>query len=159
MQADRWERIKEVFSTALERDCAERQAYVEQACAADVALRAEVESLLQAHDDTGDFIERPAAQRAFGLDLDPPSPSWIGRRVGAYRIVAEIGRGGMSEVYRAVRADDEYHKEVAVKVLLGGYASGWLVERFKAEKQILATLDHPNIARILDGGSTADGLP
>jgi tetratricopeptide (TPR) repeat protein len=159
MQADRWERIKEVFSAALERDCAERQAYLEQACAADVALRAEVESLLQAHDDTGDFIERPAAQRAFGLDLDPPPPSWIGRRVGAYRIVAEIGRGGMSEVYRAVRADDEYHKEVAVKVLLGGYASGWLVERFKAEKQILATLDHPNIARILDGGSTADGLP
>jgi serine/threonine protein kinase/tetratricopeptide (TPR) repeat protein len=159
MQADRWERIKEVFSVASERDSAARQAYLEEACEGDSALRAELESLLQAHDETGDFIEHPAAQRAFGLDLDPPRPSWIGRRVGAYRIVAEIGRGGMSEVFRGVRADDEYHKEVAVKVLLPGYATGSLVERFKAEKQILATLDHPNIARILDGGSTDDGLP
>jgi serine/threonine protein kinase/tetratricopeptide (TPR) repeat protein len=159
MQADRWERIKEVFSVASERDSAARRAYLEEACGADSALRAEVESLLEAHDETGDFIERPAAQRAFGLDIDPPPPSWIGRRVGAYRIVAEIGRGGMSEVFRGVRADDEYHKEVAVKVLLPGYATRSLVERFKAEKQILATLDHPNIARILDGGSTDDGLP
>jgi eukaryotic-like serine/threonine-protein kinase len=159
MQADRWERIKEVFSAASERDSMARRAYLEEACAGDSALRAEVESLLQAHDDTGDFIERPAAQRAFGLDLDPPRPSWIGRRVGAYRIVAEIGRGGMSEVFRGVRADDEYHKEVAVKVLLPGYATGSLVERFKAEKRMLATLDHPNIARILDAGSTDDGLP
>jgi eukaryotic-like serine/threonine-protein kinase len=159
MEADRWERIKEVFSVASERDSAARQAYLEEACEGDYALREEVESLLQAHDETGDFIEHPAAQRAFGLDLDPPRPSWIGRRVGAYRIVAEIGRGGMSEVFRGVRADDEYHKEVAIKVLLPGYATGSLVERFKAEKQFLATLDHPNIARILDGGSTADGLP
>ena len=159
MQADRWERIKEVFSAAADRDLTARRAYLEEACRGDCALRAEVESLLQAHDETGDFIERPAAQRAFGLDLDPPRPSWIGRRVGAYRIVAEIGRGGMSEVFKGVRADDEYHKEVAVKVLLPGYATGSLVERFKAEKQFLATLDHPNIARILDGGSTAEGLP
>jgi tetratricopeptide (TPR) repeat protein len=159
MQADRWERIKEVFSGAAERDSTARRAYLEEACEGDSALRAEVESLLQAHDATGDFIERPAAPRAFELDRDPPRPSWIGRRVGAYRIVAEIGRGGMSEVFRGVRADDEYHKEVAVKVLLPGYATGSLVERFKAEKQFLATLDHPNIARILDGGSTDEGLP
>jgi serine/threonine protein kinase len=159
MQAEHWERIKEVFSAAADRDLTARRAYLEEACRGDCALRAEVESLLQAHDETGDFIERPAAQRAFGLDLDPPRPSWIGRRVGAYRIVAEIGRGGMSEVFKGVRADDEYHKEVAVKVLLPGYATGSLVERFKAEKQFLATLDHPNIARILDGGSTDEGLP
>ena len=156
--AARWERVKELFSVALERDREARQVYLQEACGTDTDLRAEVESLLQAHDETGDFIEHPAAQRALGLDVEPP-PSWIGRRVGAYRIVAEIGRGGMSEVFRGVRADDEYHKEVAVKVLLPGFDTHSLVERFKAEKQMLATLDHPNIARILDGGSTDEGQP
>ena len=159
MDAARWERVKEVFSAAVERGAEDRQAFLNESCAADPALRAEVESLLQAHEQTDDFIERPAAQRAFGLNLDPPPRPWIGRRVGAYRIVAEIGRGGMSEVFRGVRADEEYNKEVAVKVLLPGYATQSLVERFKAEKQMLASLDHPNIARILDGGTTDEGLP
>ena len=159
MESDRWERVKEVFSVALEQDPAARQAYLTQACVGDTELRAEVESLLEAHDCTGDFIERPAAEQAFGLATDSAPLCWIGRRVGAYRIVSEIGRGGMSEVFLGVRADDEYHKEVAVKVLRPGYDTRSLVERFKAEKRILATLDHPNIARILDGGSTDEGLP
>jgi tetratricopeptide (TPR) repeat protein len=158
MEAARWERVKEVFSAALEQETAARQAYLDTTCAGDPDLRAEIDSLLAAHDQTGDFIERPAAQRMLELDIDEPR-SWIGRRVGAYRIVAEIGRGGMSEVFRGVRADDEYHKEVAVKVLLPGHDTRLLLERFKAEKQMLANLDHPNIARILDAGSTDDGLP
>ena len=155
MGNDRWQRVKEVFATALEQDRARRNAFLDQACAEDAALRAEVDSLLEAHEGSGDFIERPAAAR---LESAPP-PDWIGRRVGAYRIVGTLGSGGMSDVFRAVRADDEYHKEVAVKILRAGYETQFLIERFKSEKRMLATLDHPNIARILDGGSTGDGLP
>src|SRR5262249_6867507 len=81
------------------------------------------------------------------------------RRIGAYQIVEEIGHGGMGEVYRAVRADGQYTKEVAVKLVRSGYESGSLAERFRHERQILASLDHPNIARLLDGGSTGDGVP
>lgn len=160
MDPARWERVKEIFSEALEEsDPGARRNHIERRCAGDAELLAEVDSLVQAHEQTGDFIETPAAQQAFGFEPESQPAAWIGRRIGAYRIVAEIGRGGMSEVFRGVRADDEYHKEVAVKVLRPGYGTGSLVERFKAEKQILASLDHPNIARILDAGSTEEGLP
>ncbi|MEJ1963961.1 MAG: protein kinase [Gammaproteobacteria bacterium] len=159
MDSDRWQRVKEIFSTALDKDLAERGPYLDAACAADPELRAEVDSLLASHETTDDFIERPAAQLALGLVGEAPDPVWIGRRVGDYRLVEEVGRGGMSEVYQAVRDDDEYHKEVAVKVLRRGYDTKSLLKRFKVETQILATLDHPNIARLLDAGSTQEGLP
>jgi len=152
---DRWLRVKEVFATALEQEPGQRAAFLDQACANDDVLRAEVDSLLQAHEATGDFIENPAAARL----ESPPPPEWIGRRIGAYRIVGSLGSGGMSDVFRAVRADDEYHKEVAIKILRAGYETQFLLERFKSEKRMLASLDHPNIARILDGGSTNEGLP
>jgi eukaryotic-like serine/threonine-protein kinase len=153
VNVERWQRVKEVFAEAL--DTPDRSAYLSGACRDDPELRAEVESLLAAHAETDGFIEKPAAAH-----LEPaPAPAWIGRRLGAYRIVGELGCGGMSEVFRALRADDEYHKEVAVKVLRPGSDSQLLVERFKSEKRMLAALDHPNIARILDGGSTEEGLP
>ncbi len=159
MDGGRWQRVKDLFAAALEKEAAERDAFLDEACAADPALRAEVDSLLAAHETTDDFIERPAAHRALDLDPEAPPPSWIGRRVGDYRIVAEVGRGGMSEVYKGVRDDDEYQKEVAIKVLRAGYATRSLLKRFKVETQILATLDHPNIARLLDAGSSEEGLP
>src|SRR5262249_30219945 len=84
---------------------------------------------------------------------------WIGRRIGAYELVALLGRGGMGAVFRARRADKQFDKEVAIKLMQGGYASDFVLQRFKAERQILANLDHPNIARLLDGGATADGSP
>ena len=153
MESDRWQRVKEVFAEALEAP--DRDAYLSAACRDDPALRAEVESLLAAHAATDGFIETPAVAR-----LEPaPVPIWIGRRLGAYRIVGELGCGGMSEVFRAVRADDEYHKEVAIKILRPGYDTQFLLERFKSEKRMLAALDHPNIAGILDGGTTDEGLP
>jgi len=159
MDPSRWERVKEIFSAALEKEPDARAAFLEKRCGADAGLRAEVESLLASHDADDDFIERPAAQRALGLAPEIEPPSWIGRRCGDYRIVEEVGRGGMSEVYKAVRDDDEYHKEVAIKVLRRGYDTKALLKRFKVETQILATLDHPNIARLLDAGSTEEGLP
>jgi serine/threonine protein kinase/tetratricopeptide (TPR) repeat protein len=155
----RWQAIKGIFGAVVELETSARASYLQQACAEDAELRAEVESLLKAHAVSDGFIEQPAGRGALGVEVDAPGPPWIGRRVGFYRIVEEIGRGGMSEVYKAVRDDDEYHKEVAVKVLRRGYNSRSLLRHFKVEKQILATLDHPNIARLLDGGSTEEGLP
>lgn len=159
MDGGRWQRVKDLFAAALEKDAAERDAFLDAACATEPELRAEVDSLLAAHDTTDDFIERPAAHRALDLEPETPPPSWIGRRVGDYRIVEEVGRGGMSEVYKGVRDDDEYQKEVAIKVLRQGYSTKSLLKRFKVETQILASLDHPNIARLLDAGSTEEGLP
>ena len=154
---ERWQTVKGIFGAVVELETGARASYLDQACADDVELRAEVESLLKAHAVSDGFIEQPADRHA--LDVEFRGPPWIGRRVGNYRIVEDIGRGGMSEVYKAVRDDDEYHKEVAVKVLRRGYDSSSLLRHFKVEKQILATLDHPNIARLLDGGSTEEGLP
>jgi eukaryotic-like serine/threonine-protein kinase len=159
MDAGRWQRVKEIFSAALEKDTAGRAAWLDAACANDPDLRSEVQSLIDSHETGDDFIERPAAHRALSIAAEAPAPTWIGRRVGDYRLVEEVGRGGMSEVYKGVRDDDEYHKEVAVKVLRQGYDTKSLLKRFKVETQILATLDHPNIARLLDAGSTQEGLP
>ena len=159
MDSSRWQRVKEVFAAALEKQAADRNAFLDAACNADPELRAEVDSLLASHETTDDFIERPAAHAALGLGTQAEAPAWIGRRVGDYRLVEEVGRGGMSEGYKAVRDDDEYQKEVAVKVLRRGYDTRSLLKRFKVETQILATLDHPNIARLLDAGSTQEGLP
>ena len=159
MDPARWQTVKDVFSSALEHGPEARAAFIDGACGADAELRAEVDSLLQAHAGAADFIEAPAAQRVTGLSDSTQGHAWIGRRVGVYRIVEEVGRGGMSEVYKAIRDDDEFHKEVAVKVLRHGYDTDSLLKRFRVEMQILASLDHPHIARLLDGGSTPEGLP
>src|SRR4029077_17966902 len=87
------------------------------------------------------------------------SPQRIDSRIGAYRIVREIGRGGMGAVYLAARADGEFEKDVAIKVLKRGTDTEEIVRRFRSERQILAKLEHPNIARLIDAGSTEDGLP
>jgi serine/threonine protein kinase/tetratricopeptide (TPR) repeat protein len=158
MHPERWNRVKEIFAAALEREVALRAAYVEQACVGDDELRTEVVSLLQAHETAGDFIEGEAAQRV-GLAAETPKKDWIGRRLGPYRIVAEAGRGGMSQVFRAVRDDQQYEKQVAIKLLKPGLDTESLLRRFKAERQILAQLSHPNIAHLLDGGATEDGAP
>jgi len=155
----RWQKIKDTFAAALELDAGAQPAFLAQACAGDADLLNEVQTLLRAHTNSGDFIERPALEGVLGHELGFGRRSWIGRRAGVYRIVAEIGSGGMGEVYRAVRDDDEYQKEVAVKVLRSGFDTHSLLKRFKVEKQILATLDHPNIAKLLDGGNTEEGLP
>jgi tetratricopeptide (TPR) repeat protein len=159
MDQERWQTLKEIFWTAAECDTGARADYIANACAGDAAMRAEVESLLEAHAVDDGFIEQPAAEFSLGSSMSAKRGSWIGRRLSSYRIVEEIGRGGMSDVYKAVRDDDEYQKEVAVKVLRSGYANTSLLDRFKIEKQILATLDHPNIAKLLDGGRTQEGLP
>ncbi len=159
MIQERWQEIKEKLDAALELEPAGRRAYLDQVASADPELRRELESLLAAHEKAGaDFLNIPAAHAIAELRAPDLSELLSGRRIGPYQIVSPIGAGGMGEVFRAFRVD-EYQKEVAIKLVRGGQDSGFVVSRFKNERQILASLDHPNIARLLDGGSTADGVP
>jgi len=154
MTPERWQQVRGIFDQATSLPATERPAYLDQACTADPDLRREVDSLLLAHHEAGtEFLNTPA------INLSRPAPSRVGRRIGAYNIIEEIGRGGMGEVYRAGRADGQYEKEVAIKLVRGGYNTASVLERFRHERQILASLDHPNIARLLDGGTTDEGLP
>jgi tetratricopeptide (TPR) repeat protein/tRNA A-37 threonylcarbamoyl transferase component Bud32 len=156
---ERWRRVKEIFAAASEMDPARVEAYLDEACAGDAPLRAEVASLLGAHTAEDAIVDRPAAAHAARDLLGTGEDRWLGRRIGAYEITALLGHGGMGEVYRARRVDAEYEKEVAIKLVPGGFHATHVLQRFRAERQILAGLDHPNIARLIDGGMTDDGAP
>ncbi|HEY2433159.1 MAG TPA: serine/threonine-protein kinase [Vicinamibacterales bacterium] len=147
-----WLRVKDVAATALELSGADRGAFVEQACAGDEALRAEVVSLLASTDAAAPYFETVAIGGVASL-YD------AGSRIGAYRIVRELGSGGMGTVYLAERDDGEFTQRAAIKIVRGGFANSFLLERFREERRILASLDHPNIAHLLDGGTTERGLP
>jgi non-specific serine/threonine protein kinase/serine/threonine-protein kinase len=158
MTPERWARIKQLFDAALERATERRTQFVAEASAGDEALRAEVESMLAAHAAASGFIKSPIAAEAAELFAQQQPDTLAGTLVGPYKLLREIGRGGMGAVYLAVRADDAYRKQVAIKLIQRGWDQD-AVRRFRDERQILAALDHPNIARLLDGGATAEGLP
>ncbi len=153
MTPNRWKEVMVVLEQALERDPADRASFLSTACGADQGLRDEVESLLATDVEAGDFLSEPV----FGPYRGEPDGLEEGARLGSYRVLREIGRGGMGSVYLAVRVDD-YEKQVAIKVMGLGTAAE-IVRRFRAERQILANLDHPGIAKLLDGGTTENGLP
>jgi eukaryotic-like serine/threonine-protein kinase len=156
MDSARWQSIRRIFHDAIELPVNERRNFILQAAGEDQLLRFEVESLLASHDQAASFIEPPGDRlTAFDLVTD----RFIGRRFGAYEIQREIGRGGMGAVYLGSRADDQFSKKVAIKVIRAGMNSDFVVRRFLSERQILANLDYPNIARLLDGGTNEDGLP
>ena len=168
---ERWRRVQEVVDAALDVPSEARGALLDRACAGDPALHAEAARLIRSCDDAEGFMEEPAADYAAPLIAEavladspsdfPPSPTAAaGTLVGPYRILQEAGHGGMGTVYLAERADDEYRKKVALKLVRAGLTLDvHVVRRFRDERQILASLDHPGIARLLDGGVTADGLP
>lgn len=157
MTPERWARVKTLFAQALEEPAADRAAWLERESAGDAALIAEVESLLRSHEAPGEFLEAvPFGLRVEAIDGRAQS---VDERIGAYRIVELIGTGGMGDVFKAVRADDQYHAEVAIKIMRSDVRNPLAEQRFKNERQILAALDHRNIARLLDGGTTALGLP
>ena len=158
MTPERWQQVTEIFSRASELEAAALARYLDEACAGDVDLRREVESLLAAHHSSRAIVDRFAAEYV-PEDLADDPDRWRGRRVGAYELLELLGRGGMGEVYRARRADAHYEKEVAIKFVRGGFDTDLVLRRFRAERQILANLDHPNIARLVDGSATEDGLP
>ena len=152
---ERWQRLKNILADALEETSVEqRAAMLRQSCADDQTLLREAEKLL-AHDTTAfeEFAEFAATR------LRDNECERIGERIGAYAIVRELGRGGMGAVYLAERADGQFEKRVAIKVLKRGTDTDEVLRRFRIERQILANLEHPNITRLLDAGSTTDGLP
>jgi serine/threonine-protein kinase len=158
MTLERWQQIAAVLDEAL--DCApeQRSALLDRLCAADASLRAEVERLLAADQSAGRFLDAPL-DILDELDDEGDAVSAAGARVGAYQIVREIGRGGMGAVFLAVRADGAFDQRVALKLVGTGPLSEEETRRFLRERRILASLEHPNIARLVDGGVTEEGRP
>jgi serine/threonine protein kinase len=156
---ERWARVKELFEAAVDLDPNQRTALLDNECGSDEALRGEIESLLKSDERTDAFIEQPAFAIPRDLFPDNVEEPFVGRQFGAYQVIREIGRGGLGAVYLAARADDEYRKQVAIKLVRRGLDTDDILRRFRTERQILAQLDHPNIARLIDGGTTDDGLP
>ena len=164
MTPERWRRIEGLVEAALEVTGDERTAFLDEACGDDEDLRRRVEGLLASLERVDSFLERPAI-----LSFDPgktpvlpgpdPDEPVEGDRIGRYRVLGEIGRGGMATVYAAARDDREYVQRVAIKLIRPGMHSATVAQRFLSERQILANLDHPNIARLLDGGTAGDGRP
>jgi tetratricopeptide (TPR) repeat protein len=144
-----WEQVRTLFHEASERDTVAR---AELLAGADPRVRAEVESLLSAHDEPTPFLEKSVWQL---IDAEQ-GERLAGSLLGPYRIVRQLGRGGMGTVFLATREDADFEQRVAIKLVRGGEN---LVQRFRQERQILASLEHPNIARLIDGGTTTDGLP
>lgn len=153
---DDWERVKRVFEHALTREPGERRALLEQLGDSGSPIRREVESLLEAHELPGDFLEPlPVNTRRSAAEEDAPDNYG---HLGPYRLLEICGQGGMGVVYRAERADREFSRQVAIKVL--SRTTGAMLEgRFRLERQILAGLSHPGITTLFDGGTTCDGLP
>lgn len=149
MTPERWQIVQRIFHESLERPAAERAAWLAATAAGDAELEAEVASLLASADTDEGFLETPARP--------PEEPARA--RIGPYDVVREIGNGGMGTVYLAIRADEQFKKRVAIKVVRRGMDTEAVLRRFRQERQILAGLEHPNIARLLDGGNTEDGLP
>lgn len=165
MTPERWAAVKQIVGDALERAAGERAALLDEACAGDPALRAEAESLLTAHDGRDDFLDtrpRPLApvEACEGDDHGlAGGRDRSGERIGPYRVIRTLGHGGMGSVVLAVRADDAFCKQVAIKIAGRGVEAAFFVDRFRQERQILASFEHPHIARLLDGGTTDDGSP
>jgi len=160
MTPERWSRIKAMFAVATELPPDRRGEFLARDTHDDPALLAEVQSLLDAHEEPGAFLETVSPQlRAEAFTAPSGARSRIGERVGAYRIVGVLGTGGMGDVFKAVRDDDQYRAEVAIKFMRADISGGLIEQRFKTERQILAALDHRNIARLLDGGTTGANLP
>lgn len=158
LEPGRWARVEALFAEALERPEAERASYLEEACGDDRALLEEVKSLLaRAQDDPAERFG--AVERVARELLATTGAAGEGRRLGPYRLEEEIGRGGMGVVFRGVREEGGFQQTVAVKVLPGALFQPEAIRRFENERRILASLEHTNIARLLDGGSTPDGVP
>ena len=150
---ENWDQIRNLFEAALGRPPDERPAFVSSLDCGD-EVRDQVHLLLLTHDEVTDFLEQPAILKAGLSALDEQPEQMVERRLGPYQLLREIGRGGMATVYLAVRVDDESQRQVALKLVWPGLNGGEVIRRFRQEQEILSKLDHPNIARLFDSGST-----
>ncbi|MDT4897650.1 MAG: eukaryotic-like serine/threonine-protein kinase [Acidobacteriota bacterium] len=160
MRAEEWQKIEELLDAALELAPAERRKFLDEASGGAPELRRAVESLLACEAQIDGFLVTPAL--AFSADFfdDNDAPdARVGQEIGHYRIIREIGRGGMGTVFLVERADGEFEQQVALKIVRRSFADADLTRRFRRERQILASLDHPNIARLLDGGVSDSDEP
>jgi non-specific serine/threonine protein kinase/serine/threonine-protein kinase len=169
----RWSQVRQIFDAVVERPPSERPAFLQAACGGDDALVREVQTLLVSHDQAQTFLANPIANVAqviqstttfTGSDTrlygdDDLGEYEAGYRLGPYELQRRIGRGGMGAVWAAARVDQQFEQHVAIKLVKRGMDSHEILRRFRMERQMLAGLDHPNIARLIDGGSTHEGLP
>ncbi len=155
MSSERWQRLYEIFDQVVELPVEERRPALDRVCDDDAALRHAVESLLDA-DSAGSVMEGLLRGETESTESALPLTA---SRLGPYRILHRVGRGGMSTVYLGLRDDDVFKRQVAIKIIPWGFGNSQLAEHLRAERQILAGLDHPYIAKIYDGGTTSEGLP
>jgi serine/threonine protein kinase len=146
-----------IFKVAIKLPAEQRAAYLDQACGDDQALRQEVESLLQAHDAPGSLLEEVSAGPGRTGDYQPLAEG-PGTRIGPYKLLQQIGEGGMGVVFMAEQTQP-VQRRVALKIIKPGMDSRQVIARFEAERQALALMDHPNIAKVLDAGATETGRP
>ena len=159
MQRDDWHCMMDVFQRAIELGAGERTAFLDRACAGDADARNRAERLLDAHRRPLPWLDGSVFEAVPDLlDAEPPA-TVAGRRIGPFELLRELGQGGMGAVYLAQRADDQYHQQVAIKLIRGDMVTRQEERRFRQERQILASLEHPNIARLLGGDVTPEGLP
>jgi eukaryotic-like serine/threonine-protein kinase len=153
-----WKQVEAIFEQALEMAEEKREDFLKRSCIGDIELRREVESLLNSYAQSGSFIDK---RSLFFSDESTEEGDNLpaNELIGPYRIVRVLGRGGMGTVYLAERADQQYQKRVAIKLIKRGMDTDAVLRHFRNERQILASFDHPNIARLFDGGTTKDGLP
>ncbi len=159
MDPSRWRRTKEIFEAALDRAPGEVEAFLDEACGDDAALRESVDALLAADQEDGPAFEPLSRGASVAMASESLGESTGERQVGKYRLIKAMGSGGMGTVYEAIRVDGVYDQQVAVKLIRPGMATDDILRRFRQERQTLAGLDHPNVAKLLDGGATADGSP
>jgi eukaryotic-like serine/threonine-protein kinase len=158
MTPERWKQIEAVFEQTLDIPEEKRIEFLKNKFNGDDELRREVESLLSSHAQAGSFIDKRSLF-FFEEKMEEGDDLPANELIGPYRIVRELGRGGMGTVYLAERADEQYEKQVAIKLIKRGMDTDSVLRHFRNERQILAGFDHPNIARLFDGGTTNDGLP
>jgi serine/threonine protein kinase len=156
VKPEEWEQVKSRFDAALKHEGDSRARYLDDACGGDADLRAEVQSLVAAYEDADSLIDRPAMSA--GPEANRSAGAMTNRSIGPYRIERLVGRGGMADVYLAMRADRLYQRSVAIKIVTG-LDSEEVLRRFRREGQTLAVLDHPNIVKLLDAGTTDEGFP
>lgn len=158
MASPKHQRLEELFSVALEKESrAARNEFLEAACSDDADLRTHVEQLLKVHERVGTFLDVPPVDHDSTLEIHSPAAG-SGTKIGRYRILQEIGEGGFGSVYMAEQAEP-VRRTVALKIIKLGMDTKQVIARFEAERQALALMDHPNIARVLDAGATETGRP